>query len=85
MLKNGQTYFKNLVVFTPQDFKSMFGHLSTFIYCNRGFPNTYKQRYWRSQYHGKTLHFPIQHETNLVMFNSFYEQLFKKEMERFQF
>ena len=29
MLKNGQTYFKNLVVFTPQDFKSMFEHFST--------------------------------------------------------
>ena len=29
MLKNGQTYFKNLAVFTPQDFKSMFGHFST--------------------------------------------------------
>ena len=29
MLKNGQTYFKNLAVFTPQDFKIMFGHFST--------------------------------------------------------
>ena len=29
MLKNGQTYFKNLAVFTPQDFQSMFGHFST--------------------------------------------------------
>ena len=28
MLKNGQTYFKNLAVFTSQDFKSMFGHFS---------------------------------------------------------
>ena len=35
MLKNGQTYFKNLAVFTPQDFKSMFGHFS--ILCNKGF------------------------------------------------
>ena len=34
MLKNGQTYFKNLAVFTPQDFKSMFGHFSTL--CNKG-------------------------------------------------
>ena len=29
MLKNGQTNFKNLAVFTPQDFKSMFNHFST--------------------------------------------------------
>ena len=29
MLKNSQTYFKNLMVPTPQDFKSMFGHFST--------------------------------------------------------
>ena len=29
MLKNGQTYFKYLAVFTPQDFSSMFGHFST--------------------------------------------------------
>ena len=29
MLKNGQIYFKNLVVSTPQDFKSMFGHFLT--------------------------------------------------------
>ena len=36
MVKNGQTYFKNLVVyfkhlavFTPQDFSIMFGHFST--------------------------------------------------------
>ena len=29
MLKNGQKYFKNLAVFTPQDFSSMFGHFST--------------------------------------------------------
>ena len=29
MLKNGQTYFKNIAVFTPQDFESMFGHFST--------------------------------------------------------
>ena len=34
MLKNGQTYFKNLVVLTPQDFQSMFGHFSTF--CMKG-------------------------------------------------
>ena len=34
MLKNGQTYFKNFAVFTPQDFKSMFGHFSTL--CNKG-------------------------------------------------
>ena len=26
--KNGPTYFKNLVLFTPQDFQSMFGHFS---------------------------------------------------------
>ena len=29
MLKNSQTYFENLAVFTPQDFQSMFGHFST--------------------------------------------------------
>ena len=34
MLKNGQTYFKNLAVSTPQDFKSMFGHFS--ILCMKG-------------------------------------------------
>ena len=28
MLKNGQTYFKNLAVFTAQDFQSMFDHFS---------------------------------------------------------
>ena len=27
-LKYGQTYFKNLAVFTPQNFKSMFVHFS---------------------------------------------------------
>ena len=26
MLKNSETYPKNLAVFTPQDFESMFGH-----------------------------------------------------------
>ena len=29
MLKNGQTYFKNLALFTPQDFLIMFGHFWT--------------------------------------------------------
>ena len=29
MLHNGQTYFKNLAWWTPQDFKSMFGHFTT--------------------------------------------------------
>ena len=29
MLKNGQTYFKNLLVFTPQDIKIMFNYFST--------------------------------------------------------
>ena len=28
-LKYGQTYFKNLALFTPQNFKSMFVHFST--------------------------------------------------------
>ena len=28
-LKNGKTYFKNLAVFTPHDFQSIFGHFST--------------------------------------------------------
>ena len=31
---NGQTYFKNLAAFTPQDFKSMFGHFTTL--CMKG-------------------------------------------------
>ena len=34
MLKNGQTYFKNLAVSTPQDFKNMFGHFLTL--CMKG-------------------------------------------------
>ena len=29
MLQNGQTYFKNLVVFTAQDFSDMFDHFTT--------------------------------------------------------
>ena len=29
MLQNGQTYFKNLTVRTPQDFYSMFDHFAT--------------------------------------------------------
>ena len=29
MLRNRQIHFKNLAVFTPQDFKSMFGHFLT--------------------------------------------------------
>ena len=29
MLKNDQTFFKNLAVWTLEDFKSMFGHFST--------------------------------------------------------
>ena len=29
MLQNGEIYFKNLAVFTPQDFKSMFDHFAT--------------------------------------------------------
>ena len=29
MLKNGQRYFKNLTVWTPQNFKGMFGRFST--------------------------------------------------------
>ena len=29
MLKNSQTYLNNLVVFTPQDFQSTFGHFSS--------------------------------------------------------
>ena len=34
MLNNGQTYFRNLAVFTPQDFQSMFGHFTTL--CMKG-------------------------------------------------
>ena len=29
ILKNGQTYLKKFPVFTPQNFKSMFGHFLT--------------------------------------------------------
>ena len=29
MLKNGQAYFKNLAMQSPQDFKSMFNHFPT--------------------------------------------------------
>ena len=29
MFKNGQTYFQNCTLFTPQDFKSMFKNFST--------------------------------------------------------
>ena len=29
ILQNGQTFFKNLAVWTPQDFWSMFGHFTT--------------------------------------------------------
>ena len=29
ILLKGQTYFKNLAVFTSQDFKSIFGHFTT--------------------------------------------------------
>ena len=29
MLKNGQTYIKNLSMFTPQDFESVLGYFST--------------------------------------------------------
>ena len=31
MFKNGQTYFKNHAVFTPQHFQSIFDHLSTYM------------------------------------------------------
>ena len=44
MLKNGQTYVKNLAVFTPQDFQSIFDHFSTLsmkglIYIHTYIPN----------------------------------------------
>ena len=29
MMENGHTYFENLAVFTPQDFKNMFDHFSS--------------------------------------------------------
>ena len=35
MLKNGQTYFKNLAVSTRQNFYSMLGHFLT-LYMKRG-------------------------------------------------
>ena len=35
LLKKDQTYFKNLAVITPQDFKGMFDHFSTL--CIKGF------------------------------------------------
>ena len=34
MLKNGQTYSKKFAVFTPQDFKIMFGNFSRL--CTKG-------------------------------------------------
>ena len=39
MLQNGQTYFKNLTVFTPQDFWSMFDHFATL--WNKGLNSAY--------------------------------------------
>ena len=39
MLKNGQIYFKNLVVFTRQNFKSMFGHFLRL--CIKGLTQCY--------------------------------------------
>ena len=38
MLQNGQTCFKNLAVFTPQDYQSMFGHFTTL--CMQGLSRT---------------------------------------------
>ena len=38
MLKNDQKYFKNLVVFTLQDFYIMLGHFS--IFCMKGLKRT---------------------------------------------
>ena len=32
MLKNGQTDFKILAVFTPQDFKNMFGNFQHYVW-----------------------------------------------------
>ena len=37
VFQDGQTYFKNLAVSRPQDFKSIFGHFSTF--CMKGLKN----------------------------------------------
>ena len=34
LLLNGQTYFKNLAMFKPQDFENMFGHFTTL--CMKG-------------------------------------------------
>ena len=35
MLKNGQTYFKNITVWISRNFKSMFDHFSTISMLNR--------------------------------------------------
>ena len=45
MLKNGQTYFKNLVVFTTQDFHSMLGHFSTL--CMKGLTHPLINEDWQ--------------------------------------
>ena len=46
MSKNGQTYFKNLVVLSPQDFESMFGHFSAL--CMKGLNRAY---FWQQNHH----------------------------------
>ena len=52
MLKNGQTYFKNLTVFTPQDSYSIFGHFSTL--CMKGLKiYIYNSYAGKSSYNGK--------------------------------
>ena len=38
-VENGETYFKNLAVFTPQDFKIMVGHYTTL--CMKGLKQSY--------------------------------------------
>ena len=43
MLKNGKTYFKNLAVFTPLNFKTMFGYFLT--YCIKALDKVVPSRY----------------------------------------
>ena len=52
MLYNGQTYFKDLAVFTPQDFKSMFSHFTTL--CMKGLTRLTGVTHTKQTVDGKT-------------------------------
>ena len=55
MLKNGQTYFKNFAVWTPQDFLSMCSHFSTwkkglkYLPTRKFFLHTFVCKLWLSE------------------------------------